>query len=250
LSKPIGMTAMVLAAGFGTRLRPLTDRCPKALVQIDKKPLLQIILDKLIQSGILRIAVNGHHLSKQIATYVEKYSSNHPAEITFSQEKEILDTGGGIKNMARLLAKNLPVLVHNVDILSEINFLDLYEFHVTSSALCTLALHSGETDRPLLFDEHMLLCGRGPLRKPALVRKPHGEMREFGFCGVQIITPELFLEYPGDKFNSMDVYLRAGSWEKKIAGYDIGSNYWRDVGSQSDLYQAEQDIKKGMIKFR
>lgn len=249
IEESVKIPAMVLAAGFGTRLRPLTDHCPKALIPLDNKPLLQIILDKLIESGIRHIAINGHHLAQEVAAYIQKYSFDKPAKIDFVFEEEILDTGGGIKNMARLLAKELPVLVHNVDILSNIDLKRFYSFHLSSGVLCTLAVRCGNTDRSLLLDEQMLLCGRGPMRKPLLVRRPHGELREFEFCGIQIITPALFLEYPGDKFSSIDVYLRTASWDKKIIGYDIGSSYWRDVGGQNDLYQAGKDIKKGKIKI-
>jgi len=243
------LKAMVLAAGHGTRLLPLTKKCPKALIPLGDKPLLQIVLEKLIQAGIKDIAVNGHHLSAQLKKFVARYAVRSKTRIHFSHEQDLLDTGGGIKKMLQLLGSESAVLVHNVDILSDVNLRELYDFHLSSGAMCTLAVQSRPTDRPLVFDEKMQLCGRGPLRSPSLVRRPKGRLAEFGFCGIQVIAPELFLEYPGDKFNSMDVYLRAASWDKKINGYCVNSVYWRDLGQLSDLQQAEGDVRKGFVEI-
>jgi MurNAc alpha-1-phosphate uridylyltransferase len=243
------LQAIILAAGFGTRLLPLTSKNPKALIPLNDKPLLEIVLNKMLESGIRNIAVNGHHHARQMERFLKKYTSRTKALVYFSHEEKLLDTGGGIKKMIPLLHPGTAILVQNVDILTDLNLRELYDFHLASGAACTMAIQTRPTDRPLLFDEKMLFCGRGPLRTAAPVRKPKGELREFGFCGVQVIAPELFLEYPGDEFNSIDVYLRASSWDKKIIGYCVNSAYWRDLGQLSDLQQAEKDIRKGFIEI-
>ncbi|NOY59509.1 MAG: NTP transferase domain-containing protein, partial [Calditrichaeota bacterium] len=147
------MKAIILAAGFGTRLLPLTKEVPKALIRLAGKPLLEIVLKKMLTSGFDEIAVNVHHHADKIQSYLDDFMQNHKAKIYVSYEPEVLDTGGGIKKMIPLLGTDEPILVHNVDIISNINLHELFEKHKHLNSDVSLAVQQRKTNRYLLFDE-------------------------------------------------------------------------------------------------
>ena len=145
------MQAFILAAGLGTRLRPLTDSLPKALVKVGDKPLVKIAIDNLIHQGATRIVINIHHHADLLTNYLHKQQWD--VELVISDERSmLLDTGGGLKKAAHLFSPNEPILIHNVDILSHINFHELFKHHTDSMNLVTLAVSQRNTSRHLLFD--------------------------------------------------------------------------------------------------
>ena len=242
------MNAMILAAGLGTRLRPLTENVPKALVPIAGKPLLEIILDKLIAAGFTYIALNTHHHADRIAKFLRDYP--RPGHVAFyvSFEEKLLDTGGGIKRMAQFFMADEPVLVHNVDILSNFDLTHLVHVQQKNDALCTLAIQKRKTERALLFDDNRTLCGRGGRDRKIvqLTRRPHGAIHFYEFCGVQVITPAIFVSRKENIFSSTDLYLR-NSDRRRIIGHPLDGCYWRDLGTFDDLAAAEKDIKIGRV---
>jgi NDP-sugar pyrophosphorylase family protein len=181
------MKAMILAAGLGTRLRPLTDNRPKALVEIAGRTLLEITLSRLRAFGISEVIINVHHLADTVIDYLKAHD-NFAMRIEVSREEVLLDTGGGLKKAAWFFLEDssrsasssgdssrldVPFLLHNVDVISTIDLRRMVQFHTENHALATLAVQHRETSRYLLFDEHLQLCGRrsGPDGKPELVRR-------------------------------------------------------------------------------
>src|SRR6266446_6117643 len=158
------MKAMVLAAGLGTRLRPLTDDRPKALVELSGRTLLEVTLSRLRAFGVSEVIVNVHHFADLVIDYVKSHN-NFGMRIEISREDVLLDTGGGLKKAAWFFLEDParldePFLLHNVDVVSNIDFARMLQFHKEHHALATLAVQSRETSRPLLFDDHHQLRGR------------------------------------------------------------------------------------------
>ena len=158
------MKAMVLAAGLGTRLRPLTDDRPKALVEIGGRTMLEITLARLRAFGIREVIVNVHHFAGMIVDYL-KANDNFGMRIEVSREEILLDTGGGLKKAAYFFLENssdleVPFILHNVDIVSTIDLRRMVQFHNDNRALATLAVQDRKSSRYLLFDEQLQLCGR------------------------------------------------------------------------------------------
>ena len=243
------MKAMILAAGFGTRLHPLTKGIPKALVPLAGRPLLEILLGRLIDAGFDRVAVNAHHYSDQVVTWLHRHPFSG-VEIQLSIEQEILGTGGGIKKMISLLGDDEPILVHNVDVLTSLPVQELFQAHRRSKADVTLAVHARQTKRYLLFDDQALLSGRIEAdRQSLLVRHPQGDLHQLAFNGIQVIEPMLFLNYSPTCFSSIDLYLTAAAQGARVVGRRMDEWYWRDLGKPGDLAAAEQEISEGRIKL-
>jgi N-acetyl-alpha-D-muramate 1-phosphate uridylyltransferase len=220
--------AMILAAGFGTRLKPLTDSVPKALVKVNGIPMIEHVINKLVGFGISYIVINTHHFAGQIEDFFNK--KDFGVEIKLLYEKEILGTGGGIKNASEFLNDSGPFLVHNVDVVSEIDFDDLVKFHSANSDFVTLAVKKRDTKRPLIFDEEMNLIGRASENKSYSYRNGVGEEKYFGFCGIHVISTEIFENF-NEKgfFDIFTPYFRLVS-TRIIKAYDIKSAHWQDVG--------------------
>src|SRR4051812_29924558 len=170
------MKAMVLAAGLGTRLRPLTNDRPKALVEVAGRTLLHITLRRLHAFGVREVIVNVHHLADMVVDYLNK-NSNFGMRVEVSREDVLLDTGGGLKKAAWFFREssnqtNAPFILHNVDVISTIDLAQMVQFHRDSRALATLAVQQRETSRYLIFDEKNCLSGRkaGPDKPAELVR--------------------------------------------------------------------------------
>lgn len=235
------MRAMILAAGYGKRMAPLTTERPKALLSICGRPLLAHLLSALERQGFHEIAVNSHHLAEQIHGFIEKYRRTSCVRLFESFEAEILDTGGGIKKMLEFFPGNQPVLVHNVDILSDCDLRSLMAFHVANRCTATLVIQRHPSERPLRFDERLIFLGRG---QPMDVTP-----QNYSFCGIQVIQPELFRQYEQRRFYSIDLYVDAAQRGKRIGGYVMESGYWRDIGRPEDIAQAEADIKSGRFSL-
>ena len=238
---------MIFAAGLGTRLKPLTDHMPKALVPVAGKPMLEHVILKLIASGFDEIVINVHHFAEQIIDFL-KEKNNFGIKIWISDEtEELLDTGGGIKKASSLL--NEPFLVHNADILSNVDLKALYDFHLASENDATLLVSPRKTVRYLLFDQTNRLCGW--TNKDTLQTKPEGfiyqpdEQQEYAFGGIHIISPSLFKYMEGwtGKFSIMDFYLQTCQ-KAKLGGYAKEDLQLIDIGKPDTLAQAEEFIRQ------
>lgn len=232
------MKAMVFAAGFGTRLKPLTDTRPKALVEIDGVPLLEITLKRLAAAGTREVIVNTHHFAGQVRAFIESRSPESFGlwRIAISEEDELLDTGGGLKKAAWFFDDTMPFLAHNVDVLSDIDLAAFITAHTESGALASLAAMPRETSRPLLFDADNKLVGRVTTGGPKLVRSIDGEPVALGFCGIHAISPALFphISETGS-FSIIDAYLRLASHGVNINAGRVDGAKWRDCGCREDL---------------
>lgn len=244
------MKAMIFAAGLGTRLKPLTDHMPKALVPVAGKPMLEHVIGKLKAAGFDEIVINVHHFAEQIIEFLKK---NHDfgIKIWISDETEmLLDTGGGIKEASSFFSGNEPFLVHNVDILSNTDLKSLYAYHSESGNDATLLVSPRKTVRYILFDGEDRLCGW--VNKDTLQTKPEGFVyqpavqKEYAFSGIHVISPTLF-NYMGEnwsgKFSIMDFYLQTCR-EARIGGYAKEDLQLIDIGKPETLAKAEEFIKE------
>ena len=242
------MKAMVLAAGMGTRLRPLTNDRPKALVEVSGRTLLDITLNRLRSFGISEVIVNTHHFADMVAEYLRVHR-NFGMHIEISYEPVLLDTGGGLKHAAHFFAgSDEPFLVHNVDVLSGIDFNAMLAFHRERNALATLAVQDRRTSRYLLFDQNGELCGRrtGVDGMPEFVR-PVENTQARAFAEIHILSPRIFsvLEEQGI-FSIIPAYLRLAAANEPIAGFHADRYYWRDLGRPESLVDAEREIAENV----
>ncbi len=242
------MRAMILAAGMGTRLRPLTDDRPKALVEVAGHTLLEITLRRLARFGIREVIINVHHFADMVVDYLRK-NDNFDMRIEISREEVLLDTGGGLKKAAWFFLEEAksdePFLLHNVDVLSMIDIPRMVEFHRLNQALATLAVQDRETSRYLLFDEQQQLCGRraGRNQQPEIVRASK-ETQALAFSGVHVISPRLFSRMAEDGvFSIIHSYLRLAGEGEKILAFRADEYYWRDLGRPENVVQAAEDVR-------
>ena len=232
---------MVLAAGLGTRLQPVTSSRPKALVEIGGRTLLEITLARLRAFGIREVIVNVHHFGDMIVDYL-KANDHFGMHIEISFEDVLLDTGGGLKKAAWFL--NEPFVLHNVDVLSTIDLGRMAEFHATNQALVTLAVQKRKTSRYLLFDlvdDQLRLSGRSPSPEAS-------GGQTFAFSGIHVISPRLFdLMIEDGVFSIITSYLRLAAQKERILAFNADEYYWRDLGRLESLEQAALDMKQGIV---
>jgi NDP-sugar pyrophosphorylase family protein len=252
------MKAMILAAGLGTRLRPLTDDRPKALVTVAGRTLLEIALARLRVFGVHEVIVNTHHHAGMISDYLNA-NHNFGMRIELSHEPLLLDTGGGLKNAASFFlgsssSPQEPFILHNVDVLSTVDLARMVRFHADRAALATLAVQHRETSRYLLFDQHGQLCGRRAGNKVTVsAEDPHDEMvrpaaepHAFAFSGIHVISPCIFAKMQEQgAFSIIDAYLRLAAQEEKIVAFSADESYWRDLGRPASIIEAERDLADG-----
>jgi N-acetyl-alpha-D-muramate 1-phosphate uridylyltransferase len=226
--------AMILAAGFGTRLKPLTDKIPKPLIEYKGKPMIWHVINKLVKCGINDITINAHYFSDQMAEYFKV--NDFSVKINLLHEKEILGTGGGIKNAKPYLEDAENFLVYNADVNSEIDLREMYSFHLSNNALVTLAVKKRESSRALIADENNNLLGRVAGTGEKLYREPEGDKSKATFCGMHIISNQIFELFPEvDRFDIIQVYMDLVSSGKKVLCYDIGDTGWEDIGTLDKL---------------
>jgi MurNAc alpha-1-phosphate uridylyltransferase len=237
------MKAMIPAAGLGTRLKPLTDNKPKALVEVQGAPMLQHAIKYLMKFGFTDIIINVHHLAGQIYDFLKK-NQNFGINIQISDESDLLlDTGGAIKK-AEPFFENEPFLVFNVDIFTNINIHELIKYHKNSDALITMAVKNRETTRPILFDEDLNLCEWRNLvtGDKKICREANGKLTPFGFSCVQVINPGIFdLIKEKGPFPIIPFYLDIAS-KHKIKAYVHNESEWYEVGRYENI--AEINAKK------
>ncbi len=315
------MKAMILAAGLGTRLRPLTDTRPKALVELSGRTLLEITLTRLRAFGITEVIINVHHFADQIIDYLKSHK-NFGLRIEISREDVLLDTGGGLKKAAwffledparlahsrtqltndsrrgtasavpkgpgvsrasapeagglsRPVIYDEPFLLHNVDIISNIDFARILQFHTENHALATLAVQARETSRPLFFNHQNQLIGRRIEGKDTLIplsdhlhtpstaaslatshstrSQDHSSLATsysplpLAFSGIHIISSRLLPMLTEEGvFSIIPSYLRLSAQGQKILAFRADQYYWRDLGRPSDLAQATLDLQQNV----
>src|SRR5262245_19008759 len=218
------MKAMVLAAGLGTRLRPMTNDRPKALVEFRGKTLLEITLARLKSFGIRDLIVNVHHFPDMIVDYLKTHD-NFGLHIEISREDVLLDTGGGLKKAGWFFASSPdePFILHNADVISTIDLRRMVEFHVSNDALATLAVQDRKTSRYLLFDAHGRLCGRSP--------KPEPGFQSLGFAGIHVISPRLLPQMGSEEvFSIIPTYLELAAKGERIVAFRADEYEWKDMG--------------------
>jgi len=234
------MRAMVLAAGLGTRLRPLTNHRPKALVEVAGRTLLDITLDRLRAFGIRDVIVNAHHFAGMIAEHLQNQT-----DVRISFEEILLDTGGGLQHAAWFFLESgsdEPFLVHNVDVISNIDLARMVRFHIEHHALATLAVQARPTSRPLLFDPQGQLLRRAG---SANSDQPPGT-RALAFCGIHVLSPRIFGKLTeSGVFSIIDSYVRLAGEGEKIVAFPAGAYDWRDLGRPENLAQAARDLQAG-----
>jgi NDP-sugar pyrophosphorylase family protein len=238
------MKAMILAAGLGTRLQPLTQTRPKALVEIAGMPLLAWVIGRLSQQGFTEIVVNAYHLANQIAAFVDEYQRqpNHSGvTLAVSKETDLLGTGGGVQNAAWFLNDGHPFLVHNVDVLTDLGLNRLIQTHQDSGAIATLAVQERKSSRQFLFDDRQELCGWQSLQsgQTRIARPTDGTVTPLSFTGIQVMSPEIFQRYSArPPFSLVDSYLELAAAGETIAAFRADGARWLDLGNQENLNRA------------
>jgi NDP-sugar pyrophosphorylase family protein len=236
--------AMIFAAGLGTRLKPITNNKPKAMVEVAGKPLLGYAIEKLANAGCNQIIINVHHFADQIVNYIE--SNDFGVKIFISDETEkLLDTGGGLKKAEWFFDDGDPFIVFNVDVFTDLNLQKMLEFHQQSNAMATLAVRNRETSRYLLFNPGKQLIG-WTNKKTNEFRFSRNEENysEMAFSGIHIINPEIFSYIKQDgKFSMIDVYLELAKIHT-IMAYDHSNSFWMDLGKHDQLEKIESLLKQ------
>ena len=236
------MKAFIFAAGLGTRLKPYTSNCPKALVKVDGKPMLQHLILKLKQFGVFEFYINIHHFGDQIIQFL-KYHDNFGCTIHISDERAaLLDTGGGLKKVLDQLSEDEDLLVHNVDVWTNFDLKYLFEHHKKSQSLISLLVQNRATSRYLLFDKekHTL---KGWVNKKTKEKIPSDikldQYTEYAFNGIHIINTKARSLFPTDKiaFPIIPVYLKIAEYHD-ISALEIKANYWLDIGKPEQLKKA------------
>lgn len=234
------MNAMIFAAGLGTRLQPLTNHKPKALVEFKGKPLLWHAIHSVVNAGARRVVINVHHYADQIINYINEGVWN--CEVLISDERNyLLETGGGLIKARDLFIPNQAVLLQNADVLVSVNLIRLIEHHVAQHNNATLMVKDRKTSRYLLFDKDQQLCGwRNTMSSEEIIVKEAVEKFELGFCGIHILDYELIKEM-GDKrpISIVKNYLELAK-NHRIGAFQLkDSDKWFDVGSLEKLKEAE-----------
>lgn len=235
---------MILAAGLGTRLRPLTNHTPKALIPVGGRPVLDHVAERLIAAGADRLIINLHHLGEQVERHVDA-CDGYGVEVRFSRERpDVLETGGGLLQAAPLFRRDAPFFLHNGDILSDIPLREMYAAHVASGALATVAVMERATSRRLLFDEKGLLgwVNDQPSRRRES-RPAVAEIREMAFTGVHVVSPEIFERMTErGAFSIMEPYLRLAGDGHRILPFRVDSAWWIDIGKPEALERARAEF--------
>ncbi len=229
------ISAMIFAAGLGTRLYPLTADKPKALVEYLGEPLLEHVLRKIITAGIQHIVVNVHHFPDLIIQYLKEHP--HDAEIQISDERDYLrDTGGGLKFAEPLLADSENILLHNVDILSDIDLGQLIAYHENHGALASLAVRRRKTSRYFLFDEEMRLCGwRNSKTGEEIISLQTATYQELAFSGIHVVHRELIKQIPSaEKQSITPIYIDLAK-TNLLKGFLHNEGHWKDMGKFEDF---------------
>ncbi len=237
------MKAMVLAAGLGTRLRPLTDDRPKALVEVAGRTMLDLTLSRLRTFGVNEVIVNVFHFADRIIDYLHA-RNNFGMRIEISREETLLDTGGGLQQAAWFFAHtDDPFLLHNVDILSGFDLGRMVAAHRASGALATLATQGRTSSRPLVFDDRGRL-----LRRDSASAPPAPHEHRLAFAGIHVLSPRIFAKIQQQgAFSIIDTYLQLSTIDETVLAYREDEAYWRDLGKPESVAKAAEDLRNGIV---
>lgn len=233
---------MIFAAGLGTRLRPLTDEVPKALVPVAGVPMLERVAARLIDAGADRLIVNAHWLGDQVRAFVEARDGFGVETIVLLEPGDApLETGGGLRNAAPLLRPGEPFFLHNVDVVTDVPLAALYAAHEASGALVSLAVQHRDASRALLFDDAGLCGHTDRAGTPTMARPAVGEVEALGFTGIHVASPRLLelLEETG-AFSIIWPYLRLAGAGQAVLPYRVDDARWVDIGTIDRLREAER----------
>jgi NDP-sugar pyrophosphorylase family protein len=237
------LKAFILAAGYGKRLAPITDTLPKALVPIQGMPMLEIIINRLRSFGIDEVVINVHHFAEKIMAYCES-RNNFGISVQFSHETDYpLDTGGAIKKASHLLQGEEPILVHNVDILTDIDFSRLYNLYNEEEPDVVLAVQDRKTERYLLLDENNFLVGwiNVKTNDVKLSMLTDSKIESYAFSGIHLLSPKAIYQistYEEEVFSITNYYLEKVE-ELSILGYPHNHTFFMDLGKLENLKFAE-----------
>jgi len=230
------MKAMILAAGLGTRLRPITDTIPKALVEINGKTLLEHSVNHLKFFGVKEAIINVHHFPDQIINFLKK-KKNFGLKIEISDERDqLLDTGGGFKKASWFFEGGEPFVIRNVDVLSNMDLRAMFDFHEKHKPIATLAVRNRETSRYMLFSERRELIGWTNVSsgERKLSRKDYKRMYPLAFSGIQILDPSVIpLITEEGRFSLIAMYLRL-SRDNRICAFTDNDSFWFDAGKREE----------------
>lgn len=239
------MKAFVFAAGLGTRLRPLTNDRPKALVEVAGKTLLQHAIEYLQGQGILELVINIHHFGALVLEYLET-NNNFGSHIQISDERGLLlETGGALVKSAPLFSGKEPIVLYNVDVLTNLDLKKMLTYHQAQQALVTLAVRKRKSSRYLLFDDKKRLSGWQNVKtKEKRLERPLNNLSPYAFSGIHIIEPRLFSLLPKQPsvFSIIPAYLDLTAQEQ-LVGYSHDQDYWFDVGKPERLENANFFLK-------
>lgn len=239
------MKAMILAAGLGARLRPLTDTTPKALVDVGGTTMLEIVLDRLAAAGVTEVIINTHHLADKLTDFLRN-KSRHGLQIEISRETFFpLETGGGLKKAAWFFKDCGPFFLYNCDVFTDMDLAVMFADHLKSGALATLAVKERLSARQLLFDAGLNLRGRASANEASTqwIGEPLKDPLRLAFSGVHVISPEIFpLMTESGVFSITDVYLRLAASGSKIKGFRMDRYYWQDIGSLEKLEAVRRHV--------
>jgi NDP-sugar pyrophosphorylase family protein len=237
------MKAMIFAAGLGTRLSPLTNDRPKALVEINGTPMLGLLIHKLAKIGITQFIVNVHHYADMVIDYLKSQEFNS-YDIIISDERDLLlETGGGLLKARNLLLDDGPVLVHNVDIWTDFNFEDFINNHVSLGAFASVAVSHRDTSRYLLFNDKLQLIGWENLKTgESRMQRDDIVKYQLAFSGIHLLSQEFLQKMHGDgKFSIIDTYLEF-SKSNDIIAWEHPSEMWMDLGKPEAIYALEKKL--------
>jgi NDP-sugar pyrophosphorylase family protein len=239
------MEAFVLAAGLGTRLRPLTDRMPKALVEVAGVPMLERVARRLIDAGVERLVINTHHFAERIGEFVAS-RGGWGVEVAFSHEAEApLETGGGLLRAAPLFRGDAPFFIHNADIVTDLPLREMYAAHLDADPLATVAVMERPSERRLRFDARGLFGRSDGTRSVEIeVRPPEGDVVALPFAGVHVVSPRIFgaMTETG-AFSILDPYLRLAAAGERVLPFRVDGSLWIDVGRPEQLAAAHAAVE-------
>ncbi len=238
------MKAMVFAAGFGSRLKAITETLPKCLVEVAGKTMLEHVVDRLKVAGVSEIVINLHYRGEQIRSYVTSRNS-FGITVHFSDESEILGTGGGLKKAARYFEGEDCFIVHNSDVYSDVDLGSMVAAHRKAAAVATLGVMSRPSDRVLLFDESGDLLGYQNKKEGnrSVVRESAAQTG-LGFSGIQVCSPSVFdfMEDETGQFSTIRIFMKAAKAGKAVRLFRMDDSYWIDMGTPERLEELRRRL--------
>jgi NDP-sugar pyrophosphorylase family protein len=237
----LAMKAMILAAGLGSRLGVLGRNTPKCLLPLlDRETILDHVIHKLIRFGVSEIIINTHHLAEQVEEHL-KQKRYYDIAIHISHEDELLDTGGGLKNVRRYFQEEPAFIVHNADIFCTANLSEAYQNHIEHGLTASLICMTRDSQRGLFVDESKKITGWTGEQPPYT---PHTSERLVAFSGISICSPSIFHYMPDtDRFSIIEAFLAASRDTHKVSAYHIDASTWADIGTPEKLATLQKQLR-------